>query len=127
MSTENGKTTRRDFIRNSTVAAAGVAAASAMPTTAHAMRRIIGANDRIHIGHIGLGSQGFGAHVRLLKDHLTDNNTEQIAACDLYGRRLRDAQNELKLKDSQLYTDFRKLLALKDIDAVVVATSDNWH
>jgi predicted dehydrogenase len=127
MSTENGKSTRRDFIRNSAVAAAGAAAASVMPTTAHAMSRIIGANDRIQIGHVGVGTQGYTAHVRLLKQASKENNTEQIAACDLYGRRLRRTQKELNLKDSQLYTDFRKMLANKDLDAVVVATSDNWH
>ena len=127
MSTETGKTTRREFIRTSAAAAAGAAAISVMPTTAQAMRRIVGANDRIHIGHIGVGTQGYTAHVRLLKQHAQDNNTEQIAACDLYGRRLRKTQKELALSDSQLYSDFRKLLANKNIDAVVIATSDNWH
>jgi predicted dehydrogenase len=127
MSTDNGQTTRREFIRSSVAAAAGAAVASAMPTTAHAMRRIIGANDRINIGHIGVGTQGYTAHVRLLKQHAQDNNTQQIAISDLYGRRLRKSQKELGLSDSQLYGDYRKLLANKDVDAVVVATSDNWH
>jgi predicted dehydrogenase len=127
MSTDNGKTTRRDFMRTSVAAAAGAAALGVMPTTAQAMRRVVGANDRIHIGHIGVGTQGYTAHVRLFKQHSADNNTEQIAACDLYGRRLRKTQKELGLSDSQLYPDFRKLLANKNIDAVVIATSDNWH
>jgi predicted dehydrogenase len=127
MSTENSSITRRDFIRSSALAVAGAAAISAMPTTAQAMRRVIGANDRIHVGHIGVGTQGFNAHVRLINQHSSDNNTDQIAACDLYGRRLRRTQKELNLKDAQLYTDFRKMLANKDIDAVVIATSYNWH
>lgn len=126
MSNQNSNTTRREFIRGSVVAAAGVAASS-MPTTALAMRRIIGANDRIRIGHIGVGTQGYNAHVRLIKQHAQDNNTEQIAASDLYGRRLRKTQKFLELSDSQLYKDYRKLLADKNIDAVIVATSDNWH
>ncbi len=126
MSKEFDKTTRRDFIRTS-VALAGAAAASSMPTTAHAMSRILGANDRVRIGHIGVGTQGYAAHVRLLNQASKDNNTEQIAACDLYGRRLRRTQQELSLKDAQLFTEYPKLLDNKDIDAVVVATSDNWH
>src|SRR2546423_12560956 len=125
MSNEFDKTTRRDFLRTS-VALAG-AAVSAMPTTAHAMSRILGANDRVHIGHIGVGTQGYAAHVRLLNQAAKENNTEQIAACDLYGRRLRRTQQELSLKDGQLYADYAKLLDNKDIDAVVIATSDNWH
>jgi len=127
MGTENGKTTRRDFLRNTVVAAAGATVVSSMPTTASAMRRVLGANERIHIGHIGVGTQGFNAHVRLINQHSKDNNTEQVAACDLYGRRLRRTQKELSLKDDQLFVDYRKLLANKDIDAVVIATSDNWH
>jgi predicted dehydrogenase len=78
-----------------------------------------------------VGTQGFTAHVRLIHqaedDPMTKNNTQQIAACDLYGVRLKITQEFLKLKDSQLYTDHRKLLENKDIDAVVVAVSDNWH
>jgi len=127
MSTENGKTTRREFIQGSVAAAAGVAAVGAMPTTADAMKRVIGANDRIHIGHIGVGTQGYTAHVRLINQFAKENNTEQIAACDLYGRRIRRAQKELSLKDSQVFGDYKKLLANKDIDAVVIASSDNWH
>ncbi len=127
MSTEKGTTTRRDFLRNSALLATGAAAVGSMPTTAEAMARIIGANDRIRIGHIGVGTQGFNAHVRLINQVAKENNTEQIAACDLYGRRLRRTQKELNLKDGQLYADHRKLLAIKDIDAVVIATSDNWH
>src|SRR2546423_1305509 len=94
-SRENGKTTRRDFLRNTVAVAAGAAAASSMPTTAHAMRRVLGANERIQIGHIGVGTQGFNAHVRLINQHAKENNTEQIGACDLYGRRLRRTQKEL--------------------------------
>ena len=129
MSQESEKSTsRREFIRNATVTtAAAVSAASAMPSTAAGMRRVIGANDRINVAHIGVGTQGHYIHVRLMKDHAPDNNTNQIAVCDLYGRRIRESQAKLELKDSQTYTDYRKCLANKDIDAVVIATSDNWH
>lgn len=121
------KTTRRDFLRNSAIAAVAAAGTSMMPTTAEGMRRVLGANDRISIGHIGVGTQGYGAHVRLIHDKEKDNNTQQIAVCDLYGRMVVRTQKELGLTDKQTYTEFRKLLENKDIDAVVVATSDNWH
>ena len=124
---DSNGTTRREFIRTAAIGAAGALAVSSMPTTAEAMRRVVGANDRINIAHVGLGTQGYGAHCRLLHQAEKDNNTQQIAACDLYGRRLRDAQNELKLTDSQLFHDHKKMLEVKAIDAVVVATSDNWH
>ena len=59
-----------------------------MPTTAEAMRRVLGANDRISIGHIGMGLQGFNAHGRYINQHEQENNTQQIAVCDLYNRRV---------------------------------------
>jgi predicted dehydrogenase len=126
------KTTRREFLRTSAVvAAAGVAAAraSSMPTTAEAMRRIIGANDRISVGHVGIGVQGM-THVRLLHENAAaglNNNTQQIAVCDLWGTARKQGQALLGLQDSQSFDDYRKLLAVKEIDAVWVTTSDNWH
>ena len=98
-----------------------------MPTTAEAMRRILGANDRIVIGHIGAGLQGLNAHIGYIKQHEQDNKTEQIAVCDLYNRRIKAAQAKLGLTDSQCFTNYKKVLDNKAVDAVVVATSDNWH
>ncbi|MGV3724561.1 MAG: Gfo/Idh/MocA family protein [Actinomycetota bacterium] len=120
---------RREFLRNSAGAAAVVATTvtAKSPVYAIAPARVIGANERIQIGHIGLGVQGYGAHARLLKEKSAENNTEQIAVCDLYGRRLRKAGTFLGLSESAWYTDYRKMLDNKDLDAVVVATSDNWH
>jgi len=120
-------TTRREFIRNAAVGAVVTIAASSMPTTAEAMRRVLGANDRISVGHIGVGLQGLNAHVNYINQHEMDNNTQQIAVCDLYNRRVMKAQQKLKLTDSQTYTNHKKLLDNKAIDAVVIATSDNWH
>ena len=124
---ENNQTSRRQFIGVAATTVAAAAVSSSMPTTAEGMARLKGANDRIHIGHVGVGSQGYGAHVNLMKDKASDNNTEQIAVCDLYGRRIKEAQKHIGLSDSQTYTDYKKMLANKNIDAVVVATSDNWH
>ncbi|HZO90562.1 MAG TPA: Gfo/Idh/MocA family oxidoreductase [Chthonomonadaceae bacterium] len=129
---QDNQTSRREFLRNAAVTvSAGVAATtlSSMPTTAHAMARIRGANDRLLIGHVGLGGQGM-THVRLLRDNANEglkNNTESIAVCDLYVRRKKGAQNFLGLKDNQTYDDYRKLVENKDLDAVWVTTSDNWH
>jgi predicted dehydrogenase len=126
------KTSRREFLRTTAaVAAAGVVAAkaSSMPTTAEGMRRVIGANDRINVGHVGIGVQGM-THVRLLHENATaglNNNTQQIAVCDLWGKAKKQGQALLGLQDSQTFDDYRKLIEVKDIDAVWVTTSDNWH
>ena len=139
---EAAGSTRREFIQKTAVGtAAGVAATAALsslPTTAEAMRRVIGANDRIAIAHVGLGLQGRNMHLRLLNENSKANNTETVALCDLYGRNLRDAQAKLieyqksgtisnSVPDKELYTDYRKMLDSKGVDMVVIATSDNWH
>jgi len=137
MSENQQGTTRREFLRKAAVAAAGAAAAVAAPPAKSSVyslapARVIGANDRIIIGHVGIGGQG-GTHLNLLKQNAgpgpdsLNNNTEQIAVCDLYRRRMRAGQKALNLKDSQAFEDYRKLLEIKDIDAVWVTTSDQWH
>ncbi len=123
----SAETTRRDFIKTATVGAAATAAVTSMPTTAEAMRRVLGANDRISVGHIGVGIQGYNAHCRYINQAEKDNNTQQIAVCDLYGRRARKAAELLKLTDSQIMSTYKKVLDNKTVDAVVIATSDNWH
>jgi predicted dehydrogenase len=127
MSQNQNSTTRRDFLRTAAVTTAGAAAVSSMPTTAEAMRRVVGANDRISIGHVGVGGQGLNTHVKLLHEAEATNNTQQIAVCDVYGKRTSAARAMLGLKESAGYSDYRKLVERKDIDAVVIATSDNWH
>src|SRR5690349_5698786 len=98
--TQDRQTSRRTFLKNGAVTAAAVAgipaAASASPigvakssVYSIASSRVIGANEKIQLAVIGLGSQGYGAHVRLHKEKQAENNTEQIACCDLYNRRLR--------------------------------------
>src|SRR5262245_59221125 len=109
---ENKETSRREFLRNT---AATVAATVAAPAVAKssvyslAPGRVIGANDKINIAHVGLGVQGYGAHVRLLKEKAKDNNTEQVAICDLYSRRLRKAGTEIGISESGWYKDHRKM------------------
>src|SRR5262249_19003650 len=110
-----------------TAAVVATPAVAKSATFSLAPGRTIGANDRINIGHVGLGSQGYGAHVRLMKQKAEENNTQQVAVCDLYRRRLRKAGTEIGISESAWYDDYRKLLDNKDVDAVVVATSDNWH
>src|SRR5882672_8862622 len=46
--------------------------------------RVIGANDRIRIAVIGVGGQGFGAHVKGLKAKAADNNIELVGCSDVY-------------------------------------------
>ena len=131
-----GGATRRDFIKKTATAAAAVAATGMFKTpvygqsTAPSTGRVIGANDRIAVAYIGVGGQGM-AHVRHQKTHAGENNIAQVAVCDLWQKRLEDAKAFIE-KDSsgtkvETFTDYRKLLDRKDIDAVTISTVDHWH
>lgn len=134
--TTAGSETRRDFIKKAATLTAAAASTNLFrtpvygQTTAPSAGRVIGANDRITIGHIGLGLQGFGAHGKLLKAQAGSANIVQTAVCDLWSKRMDTAKAFLEADGGakvQTYDDYRKLLEQKDIDAVVIATHDIWH
>jgi predicted dehydrogenase len=82
----------------------------------------ISANDKIRIAVIGTGIMGHND----LNTALKIPGIELAAACDLYTGRL---ERMKEIYGQHLFTtrDYRELLEKKDIDAVLIATSDNWH
>lgn len=82
----------------------------------------ITANDKVRLGVIGFGVQG---HFDL-RTALKVPGVELAGICDLYTGRLENAK---EMYGSDLYTtrDYRELLEKKDIDAVIIATTDCWH
>ncbi len=129
--TSSGVETRRDFIKKTATAAAIVSAGNVFKTpvygqsTAPSTGKVIGANDRIVVGFIGVGGQGM-AHVRSQKENASNNNIVQVAVCDVSKTRVSDAQKAIG-GDVKGYDDYRRLVENKDIDAVTIATVDHWH
>ena len=111
------KFSRRDFVKTS-AASAGTMAFAGLATA-----RVMGANDRINMGVIGVGGMGTG-HVASLVKRGDKDNVRVLAVCDVYRRRVTRAQNICK---GEGYMDYRKLLDRNDIDAVLIATPDHWH
>src|SRR2546422_850301 len=126
-----GGESRRDFIRKTAAAAAVVASANLFKTpvygqsSAPSTGRVIGANDRIVVGFIGVGGQG-NAHVDSMKQHASENNVALAAVCDVWQKRIEGTKTKIG-GDCQGYDDYRKVLDRKDIDAVCIATVDHWH
>ena len=87
MDSSDGKINRREFLQKGTVVAAGSATLS---SAALSYARIVGANDRISLGHIGIGNRGreLDGIVGSLKDA---KNAEVTAVCDLWGHNLEQA------------------------------------
>lgn len=82
----------------------------------------ISSNDTIRLACIGMGIMGFGD----VKTAIKVPGVEFVAACDLYDGRL-ERTKEVFGKDIFTSKDFNKILDRKDIDAVIIATSDHWH
>jgi predicted dehydrogenase len=134
---KNGGESRRTFIQKTATAAAAVTVANMFKTPVYGQNqapstgRVIGANDRITVGFVGLGGQGLNAHVRQMKEHAGDHNVAQVAACDVSKHRTAEAKDVIEKgvqgAKCDTYTDYRKMLERKDIDAIVCATVDHWH
>jgi len=101
---------RRDFTRS-----AGLA-------TALSYSRILGANDRVGLGYIGLGNRGDQVHDAFLEH----GDCRTVAVCDL-----REDYMDFAVKKSRAtpkkYKEYTGLLEDKDVDAVVISTPDHWH
>ena len=118
---------RRNFIKKSSLALAGSGAAFLFPMELlGAMRRPVGANDRINIGLIGCKGMGFSDLSSMLKN----NETNVIALCDVDENVLKQRTADLEkagIKKPTWYRDYRKLLENKDVDVVIIGTPDHWH
>lgn len=116
---------RRSFLSTSASAAAATAVASAATTwTAKSYARVIGANDRIGVGLIGGGVIG-NAHMNVFNNLREKNNLLPVAVADCWKTRA-DAGKE-KIKAEHSFTDYRKILELKEVDYVTVAVPEHWH
>jgi predicted dehydrogenase len=108
---------RRDFVKTT------AASASALALSSLTAARVLGANDRIRMGVVGVGGMGTG-HVSEIVKRGKDYNAQVIAVCDVYQRRVTRARS---LCQGEGYLDYRKLLDRNDLDAVLIATPDHWH
>src|SRR5512137_22953 len=88
---------------------------------------VIGANDRIVVGVVGLGFGWGRNHLIGIQQNAKGNNVSIAAACDVFELRRAWARKSAGLQESDVYVDYRRLLDRKDIDAVVVATHDPLH
>jgi predicted dehydrogenase len=104
---------RREFIRQ---AAIGAATLAACPPS-----RVLGANDRVRVGMIGVGGRG----QELLKQALGVPDAQLVAIADVYTRS-RDEAKQMA-PGIQTLDDHRRLLDMKDIDAVIVASPLHIH
>src|SRR5580704_3049747 len=132
MSSENNSLDRRDFLRKASAISAALGSAgaalgegkSSRSSSARSSARVIGANDRITIGVIGVGGRGSSDARAFAAVGEKDNSCQIGAVADTYQKRVNRAKEAHKCDG---YLDYREIINRKDIDAVIVATPDHWH
>jgi predicted dehydrogenase len=134
-----GKVGRRQFVKSAI--GAGMAVGAVSPTV-FAQEKVQGANDRLQVAVIGVGSRGryllrwvmeTGGQMAPLpapswatppKPPDPSLAARVVAVCDVYEKRKREA---VALAGCDGTLDYRQVLDRKDVDAVIVATPDHWH
>src|SRR2546423_1374519 len=101
---------RRQFFKNSAMSGAGIWLGTACATP---LRRGFSANEKLNIGVIGTFHRA-ASNIAGVK------NENIVAICDVDEMYL--AQTKEKIPGAKTYTDFRRLIDQKDIDAIVVST-----
>ena len=116
MGQELSRPDRRTFLRAGAITAATVASTG----------KVLGANDRVRVAVVGLRGRGWD-HV---KGYQPIPNVEIAYFCDVdenvLAKRCGDAE-KMGISKPQTYTDIRKLLEDKNVDAVSIATPNHWH
>lgn len=134
MSSNASKTNRRNFLKTSLLGGAGLALASSFAgcstgMTAASYGRVVGANDTIRVGVVGLNSRA-GDLIRDTLGAAKAGEKVRIAAlCDVdstvLARRVGEA--EKRGEQVQAFGDLRKMHASGQLDAVIIATPNHWH
>jgi predicted dehydrogenase len=137
MKQNSSSSSRRAFLNRAATAAAAISAASDLVARsekpihagvpARSASRVVGANDRVHIGMIGVGGMGTVHLQAFMKQTDEEKDIQVVAISDIYTRRKQRARDIARLTDKDVHHDYRELLARHDVDAVLIAAPDHWH
>lgn len=126
------KTTRRDFIKTTSAAAAGIAMTS-IPAAGYG--RALDANGRVRVAIVGAGDRMMQSLVPAFFSQAEELNFELVAVCDIWKHHREN--NTAKIQNNERYKNKAQkiamarntdeLYAMKDIDAVIIATADFQH
>jgi len=123
MSERKSVLNRRDFMSR----AAGVSASlgvAGRALAASSQGRILGANDRINLGIIGVGGRGAYVGARFAAIAEKTNACKIVAVCDVWQKRVTTNKERFGCDG---YLDYREVIGRKDVDGVIIATPDHWH
>src|ERR1051326_3382522 len=110
---------RRSFIKSSAVTTA------ALSLPVHSWAQVAGSNDDIRVAVVGFHGRGKG-HISGFREI---KGVRVVALCDVDKKVLEGAAKPFRDRNEPIetYTDVRKLLENKNIDAISTATPNHWH
>jgi predicted dehydrogenase len=125
---------RRGFLKATAAVSAAIAAPTIIPSSALGADGAVAPSNRITLSFIGIGNQG-GGH---LGNMINTRDVQILAVCDARETVRQKSRERVEkgyagqndragYKGCGMYTDFREMLARKDIDAVLIATPEHWH
>ncbi len=117
------RASRRQFLKT-----ASVGAAAAFTATSYG--KIVGANERIALGLIGCGGRGYNAHMKGVHPFDKEQNVEFTAVSDPWKQRRERAAaraEEWYGRPARQFVSYQDIMALDDIDAVMIASMDHHH
>jgi predicted dehydrogenase len=122
---------RRNFIKKVAAGSAGIAIGSkTFGLSAKSYGRILGSNNKIRVGVVGFSDRFKSTLLPCFLDHSTELNFEMVALSDIWSVRRDEGKAYIKEKgnwDVALCRNNEELYDRKDIDAVIIATSDFQH
>src|SRR5438309_11163905 len=114
-------TTRRDFIRKSSMA--GMASyMGALGLSASSYRRIIGANDRVRVGVVGFSDRHRNDHIPAFMKSNQELNVDIIAVADIWKKRREEGKDFLAARFGhpvQACVNNDDVYACKEVDDVM--------
>jgi predicted dehydrogenase len=122
------RTTRRDFIKTTSAAGAGVAFSN---LDILRPERVLGANDRVRVAIVGASDRTMSSLVPAFQKHAEALNFELVAVCDIWKLRREEKPAAIaakhKIKEPAKVRNTEELYSMKGIDAVIIGTADFQH
>jgi predicted dehydrogenase len=122
------RTTRRDFIKTTSAAGAGVAFSN---LDILRPERVLGANDRVRVAIVGASDRTMSSLVPAFQKHAEALNFELVAVCDIWKLRREEKPAAIaakhKIKEPEKVRNTEELYSMKGIDAVIIGTADFQH
>jgi len=122
--------TRRNFIKNTSLATGGISLGFASGLSAQSYRKIMGANDRVQVGIVGFSNRAKGALIPAFVGHQKNMNFEIVGVSDIWNRRREEGAAYIKEKagaKAKMWRNNDEMYEDNKIDAVIISTADFQH